>query len=99
MPTGSSAIAPSGTIACLRFAIRSASSSMFHRRAKRAMICPIRRSRSSSRRSGRPAKSATTSAVRSSAVGPEAAARHDQLRALGPHELAMPIEVVAGGRP
>ena len=44
--------------------------SRFQRRAKRAMISPIRRSSASSSCSGRPAKSATISAVMSSAVGP-----------------------------
>ncbi len=41
MPAGSSAIAPSGTIACLRLASRTASGSKRSRRAKRAMICAI----------------------------------------------------------
>ena len=69
-PPGRSSAAPRGTIACLRLASRSASGSKRSRRAKPARIPAIFSSISSSRTSSRPAKRATTSAVRSSAVGP-----------------------------
>ena len=49
MPAGSSAVAPTGTIACLRLAALSASGSNRIRRAKPAMIAAIFASISSSR--------------------------------------------------
>ena len=70
VPTGSSGVAPSGTIACLRFASITAPSSNLKRLAKPRRTSAIFSSTSSSRTSSRPAKRATTSAVRSSAVGP-----------------------------
>ena len=72
VPAGSITCAPSGTIACLRFdaadrleveVAASASSAA-------AGSSAIRASSASSSNSGRPAKPATTSIVRSSAVGP-----------------------------
>ena len=98
VPTGSSATAPSGTIACLRFAIWSASGSRFQRRAKRAMISPMRRSSASSSRSGRPAKSRHD--LRGEVVRgrPQAAARDDQVRAFGAHELQRREQVGRAGR-
>ena len=63
-------LAPTGTIACLRLAARSASGSNCIRFAKPARIAAIRASISSSRSSSTPANRATISAVRSSAVGP-----------------------------
>ena len=82
MPTGSSATAPSGTIACLRLAICSASGSSFQRRAKRAMISPIRCSSASSSSSG--AAREVGHDLGGQVVGgrPEPAARDDQVRAL-----------------
>src|SRR5215212_932471 len=70
VPTGSIVVAPSGIIACFRFAARTASGSKRRRRAKPARMSAIFRSIDSSRTRGRPANRATTSAVRSSAVGP-----------------------------
>ncbi len=71
VPTGSSTTAPSGTRACLRAPARIPSSDASrHRRRIRATICQIRSSSAGSTDIGRPANPATTSAVRSSAVGP-----------------------------
>src|SRR4051794_23849190 len=70
VPAGSMVEAPRGTIACLRFASLRASESKRSRRAKPARIRAIFSSIPWSRTSSRPAKRATTSAVRSSAVGP-----------------------------
>ena len=71
VPAGSITSAPSGTSACLRFAVRTASgSSSVKRFISGFRISAILPSRSSSRPSGRPVKPATTSIVMSSAVGP-----------------------------
>jgi hypothetical protein len=70
VPAGSIGVAPSGTIACFRFASRRASASKRNRRANPARMSAIRCSISGSSTSSRPANRATASAVRSSAVGP-----------------------------
>ncbi len=71
VPTGSRTVAPRGTSACLRLPARIAASSRLRQRPRRrSRIARIRPSSASSSTSGRPANSATTSAVRSSAVGP-----------------------------
>ena len=70
VPAGSSAMEPSGTIACLRLASCSGPGSNFIRAAKRSTIAAIFFSIPSSRTISRPANRPTTSAVRSSAVGP-----------------------------
>ena len=60
-----------GTSACLRLPARIASSSRLRQRPRsRSRIAQMRSSSASSSASGRPPNSATTSAVRSSAVGP-----------------------------
>jgi hypothetical protein len=70
VPTGSSGCAPRGTIACLRFATCSACGLTCLRWRNRARMAVICRSSASSSSSSTPANPATTSAVRSSAVGP-----------------------------
>ena len=71
VPTGSSTVAPSGTIACLRFPARTASMSMSGKRlASGRRISAIRSSTAGSSFISRSWKRPTTSAVRSSAVGP-----------------------------
>ena len=84
-PTGSITYAPSGISACLRFAARTASKSQWLKRAMsgfedRGDLCPRARRRARARG---PLKRATISTVMSSAVGPEPAARDDQVDALG----------------
>ena len=100
VPTGSRIVAPSGTTACLRLAARSASSSRCGQRcASRSQDLAdalLQRARRAPSRA--PANSATTSAVRSSAVGPEAAARDDQVDALAGQEAQRRAHVLAGGR-
>ena len=70
VPTGVSATAPRGTIACLRLAASSAGPAKPLRFAHPARIPAMCARMSSSSSSGAPAKAATTSPVRSSAVGP-----------------------------
>ena len=71
MPTGSSTVAPSGITACLRLLCLIASISRFgHRFASGLRISAIRSSNASSSTIARPCAFPTTSAVRSSAVGP-----------------------------
>src|SRR4051812_14389546 len=71
VPTGSITVAPSGTSACLRLEARTASKSRLRQRfISGSRMSAIRCSSASSNASGRPAKRATTSSVRSSAVGP-----------------------------
>ena len=72
MPTGSSTSAPAGTSACLRTpaATASGSADQPRREVSRSTIVAMRCSRSGSSADGRPWKRPTTSAVRSSAVGP-----------------------------
>ena len=70
VPAGSIVVEPFGITACLRLAARTASRSKPARRAKAARIRAIFSSISSSSTISRPAKRPTTSAVRSSAVGP-----------------------------
>ena len=87
VPTGSSTVAPSGTCACLRVPRAIAARSMFGQRsASGATIAAMRCSSASSSTIARPANSATTS--RREVVGgrAEAAARHDQVDALGGEE-------------
>ncbi len=69
MPIGSSTTAPCGTNACLRIPA-SRAAGFWSMRGNRAMIAAIRCCRASSSSSSTPAKVATTSPVRSSAVGP-----------------------------
>jgi hypothetical protein len=72
VPTGARTVAPAGTCACLRTpaAVDSGSARQPRRAISRSTISPIRRSRAGSGEEGRPWNEATTSAVRSSAVGP-----------------------------
>ena len=70
MPAGASASAPRGTIACLRLAASSAGPANPLRAAHPARIAAMCARMASSSSSGAPANAATTSAVRSSAVGP-----------------------------
>ena len=71
VPTGCRTVAPTGTMACLRLASRSASISVSGNRAIHLLtISPIVDSNASSRTSSRPQKRATVSTVISSAVGP-----------------------------
>ncbi len=71
VPTGSSTVAPSGTVACLRLPSRTASMSTFGKRlASGRRISAMRSSTAGSSVISRPWKRPTTSAVRSSAVGP-----------------------------
>ena len=99
VPSGSSAVEPSGIIACLRLAARIASvSNRRQRLAKARRIAAIFSSISSSRTISRPAKRPTTSAVRSSAVGPEPARGDDQVHPLGGHEAQAPPRGPRGGR-
>ncbi len=71
VPTGSSTAAPAGTSACLRAPSRSPSSLTSRQRSRSPETTPqIRSSSAASTAIGRPATDATTSAVRSSAVGP-----------------------------
>ena len=84
VPSGSSAVEPRGIIACLRLAARIASvSNRRQRLAKARRIAAIFSSISSSSTISRPAKRPTTSAVRSSAVGPSPPDCDDQLHPLG----------------
>src|SRR5829696_3182141 len=71
VPAGPRTVAPSGTVACLRVeASIAAWSRLRQRRSIGSTIAAIRRSSSSSSTGSRPWKRPTTSAVRSSAVGP-----------------------------
>ena len=71
VPTGAITVAPSGTIACLRLAAWTASTSMSGKRAIHfRTMAAIVDSISVSRISSRPLNSATTATVMSSAVGP-----------------------------
>ncbi len=71
VPTGSSTTAPEGTSACLRLPARRLSSLTSRQRPRSAEMIPqIRSSSPASSSRETPANSATTSAVRSSAVGP-----------------------------
>ncbi len=71
VPTGSRICAPAGTMACFRFAARTASKSASVKRARsRLRMAAIFSSRTSSSTSSRPQNCATTSTVISSAVGP-----------------------------
>ena len=72
VPTGSSTVAPRGTSACLRFERRIASWSRSGQRIiNPSKIFQIRPSSAGSSSDGRPWKSPTTAAVRSSSVGPK----------------------------
>ena len=71
VPTGSSTVAPAGIVACLRLPARMASRSRFGQRLiSGARIWAMRSCSASSSTISRPWKRPTTSAVRSSAVGP-----------------------------
>ena len=94
VPAGSITSAPRGIIACLRFAARSASGSKRMRRAKPAMIRAIFCSMPSSSSSSTPAKRATISAVRSSAVGPSPPLVTISRAPLVRHEAQAGLEVV-----
>ena len=94
VPTGSITCAPSGTIACLRLAARTASKSRSGKRAISGRISAIFSSSSASSTSSRPLNRATTSTVISSAVGPEAAARDDQVHTLVGQEAQLRLDVL-----
>ena len=71
VPTGSSTVAPTGTSACLRVPSRHASMSRFGKRCSSgSSFAAIRPCSGSSSARSRPWNAATTSIVRSSAVGP-----------------------------
>src|SRR4051812_47333541 len=72
VPTGSRTVAPAGTSACFRTpaAVDAASARHPRRAIQRSTTAPMRRSSAVSTADGRPWNAPTTSAVRSSAVGP-----------------------------